>query len=781
MAVKKVTQAEYLAWMASSSRMNGWGAFVAYDRDKCNQLLLQEYIAKFDENEYEYAIDDTYADGDTIWNWVTNYQTDAPRLSFENNPDDAGNNVAEANLSIAVVGGVTVQLTGASKNPEVTKINSYDPLDHPELKADRVMLSDIQGGVDKDGKVVLDLGADATQRRIWELSGSRYQHERRMGGAFMKRKFREAGPERSTFTLGQLAYTDQDYLKPHRFQSRIVMEQGANLAKASKFGKGALELRIAMKDQPLGGFPGDDWLYPFPSDRPEVDASLMIGNKLLMREIIAIGAKRVFNSDDATFEEAVDGGGNIWRLKVSPSNGFLYVPTTEYSADRYRFRWFEIPIYINPDHRLTVTNYGDGNMGVGMGTVEHGIGCGVWIGDDLQIKQFSMGVNISGTFSFEVDPDLRRIIVKVVNFKVDVAVKDKGEISDAVAGFINAENSPLKQQITEHCKTEVAKIFVNAFEPIDAFVLHSLLFTSKDAIELKSVHAPGDLVSFGSISPRLTTFAINPQEKLLGYGTAHTFATSPVTTGVKWSVKNIDGTTSGAGQINESTGRYTAPGLDDIDGTFKRVKVTATAAGHTSTALVTIAARAITLNPLVQTCDASSDGSAETVAFSANAMTGALKWSATEGEIPEDANEDRTNVYTAPLKQPFEDKTFTIDEVKVTNTTGQVQSSFVVVKHNRQGLTIDVEVDGQAPGKAQFSASLGSRPVPDAVWSCFPAEGAGSIDQNGLYTADPTSQHQFVIITANFTMNDWLMGDNFSIQPLPLGALPPKPAPEIPQ
>ncbi|MFU2326187.1 hypothetical protein [Pseudomonas sp. NFX98] len=384
---------------------------------------------------------------------------------------------------------------------------------------------------------------------------------------------------------------------------------------------------------------------------------------------------------------------------------------------------------------------------------------------------------------FSIDKEARRVVIKFDLQLANVYVTDPGQLPAWAIDYLG-NNSPYFYQVKEVFRRQLEEKLNEAAHAVDAFVLHSLLFNNTDAVQMKTIDVQADMISFGSISPRLTTFAIDPSEKLLGYGATHTFTTNPVVAGLKWSVSNLDGSSTGAGQIDADTGRYTAPGVDQIGGTYKRVKVTATGTGsnpHVSKALVTIAARAVTLNPLVQTCQAS-DSQTETRQFTANSLSGALKWTVIgDGRIPENANPDRTNVYTAPTKQDVgvSKRSFTVDEVKVTNTaTQQTQSSFVVVTHDKQNLVLNMEVQGT--NQAKFSAKFNGQSL-DPTWGLFPVTGAGSIDSTGLYTADSKSVHQFVIITARASMGDFFLGDAFSIQALPLGALPEKPNPEVAQ
>ncbi|MGY2262130.1 hypothetical protein, partial [Pseudomonas sp. SDO55104_S430] len=150
-----------------------------------------------------------------------------------------------------------------------------------------------------------------------------------------------------------------------------------------------------------------------------------------------------------------------------------------------------------------------------------------------------------------------------------------------------------------------------------------------------------------------------------------------------------------------------------------------------------------------------------------------------DGSIPPSGS-DLKNVYTAPQRDPtMKGRSFTIDQV-VVRTAQHVQSSPVVVTHGIQGLSMFTSFEGLPAGQAQYSATFNNDVVP-AAWSLFPETGAGTIDETGLYTQDPDSHYQFVIIMATFSAAGYFMGDAFRIQPFPLEPLPSKPDPEDPQ
>ncbi|AXP04716.1 hypothetical protein DZG01_17765 [Pseudomonas fluorescens] len=786
MAAPRRTLAQYLQWAALKPRTTEWSALVAYDRGKCNQLLLQEYIEKHDKHSVMPPISESYGSSETTWSWLIDYVTDAPRLSFENNPDLDS---AEVNMSMAVLGGKNISLDDVLGFARISRISSYDPLDHPTLVGDRVELKDIQGTVRDDGEVVLDLGDPRSQRYIWEVKGDRIQHQRRMAGSFFKRKFREADPVKRTFSLGMLATTTQAFIKPQRFKLRTVMEEGAASRGAANFGSGAVEVRIAMDNEQLGGTPGEDWLYPLPSDRSDLDAMMIFGSHFFMHGIIGKGTARAFNSPTAQFVGETNNKGFTYRVKVKEgTEGFLEIPEFQVVVgSRYlTFFGYKLPIYIDADNLLTMTLYytegGEPYFEVGMGGEDRLGQMKFYLNGE---NTFSMGLGFSATYSFSIDSTSRRLQVRMKEYQTYLNVSDAGleAFPQDVRDFMKSDN--FKYRVGENV-ANVSMTLFNGLEAIDIFVLHTLFFNSEDAVQLKSLHLTGEMALFGSISPRLTTFSIDPVEVMLTHGGTHTFKTEPAgITGVKWSVEDLDGNAAGAGDINPTTGAYTAPALADIHGTYKRVKVIATGPGtgndrHISRALVTVVARAITLNPLIEVCNAS-DAAVETRKFSAHSMRGALRWSVIGGgSIDATADENGENTYRAPVKQ--DGPSFTLDEVQVENTsTGQTQKSLIVVTHRLSILEIATDFQGMSANQVKLTGRFNGTPsTVQLVWECVPADAGSFVSTDtstAVFTKSETTNSQFVFIKVVLD----LMGmpfEGFTIQSFPLAPLPLKPPPE---
>lgn len=787
MAAPRRTLAQYLEWAAIKPRTTEWSALVAYDRGKCNLLLLQEYIEKHDKHSVMPAISEPYGSTDKTWTWLIDYVTDAPRLSFENNPDLDS---AEANMSMAILGGKNITMDDVLGFAQINKISSYDPLDHPTLVGDRVELKDIQGTVQKDGQVVLDLGDPRSQRYIWEVKGDRVEHERRMAGAFFKRKFREADPVKRTFSLGTLATTTQAFIKPQKFRLRTIMEEGAATRGAANFGSGAVEVRIAMDDEIMGGTPGEDWLYPLPSDRPDLDAMMIFGSHFFMHGIIGKGTARAFNAPNAEFIGTKNSNQFVYHLKVKPdTEGYLAIPPFEVTvgSKKARFSDYKMPIYIDSDRLLTMTLFFPLNalsycrVGMGADDKYRTMTCTV----DGTPYSYQIAIGLNGNYQFSLDETSRRLKVEVAGYQAPLNISGAGDLPSDVRNYMSSRD--FEARIGDAVANAAMTIF-NGLEAIDVFVLHTLFFNSEDAVQLKTLHLTGEMALFGSISPRLTTFSIEPVEHMLTYDGTHTFKAEPSVSGVTWSVEDLEGGTVGVGRIHPTSGEYTAPSLADIHGTYKRVKIVATARignnpPHISKALVTVVARAITLNPLIEVCNGSKAGEPEeSRMLSAHSTSGALRWRVEgDGRINETANENGENTYYAPPKLLAPAPAFTIDKVIVKNTATNVEQTTLIVVRHYISMVIDTSFDGVSANQVRLLPLIsGATPTEPVIWQCIP-EDAGNIDaDSGIFTVSQTTNSQFALITSMVDLG-WVQFSGFTILSFPLAPLPAKPPPEIPQ
>ncbi|QCY12716.1 hypothetical protein [Pseudomonas sp. MPC6] len=773
---------ELLEWLALKPRTAGWGAVVAYDRSKCNTLLLQDYINKFTVNSYLEPINEPVAVGDANWQHLSDWVTDVPRLSFEDSSKAAG---GEANMKMAVIGGTQVSIDNTVGHKRAIAVHSIDALDHPDLIAENVVLSKISGQVGKDtGQVVLDLGAAEAAKGEWQLTFANSSYERRIGGEFFKQYFKGADKEKRLYHLGKIAYTDQQYLKPASFRLRTITAQGAELNTADNFGDGAVELFICMEgDQEGGTPPTDDWRSLIPNNGGgEYDSAMLLSNYLLMRRIIAEGMNGMF-SHGVKFSETYDDRNFLNVLKAQPSIGVFFLPGFVGHTDSYivEVLKFAFPAANNDSDGLSITVQDDRTIRFGWGdsSVYRQQKCLVKRrGGEEDSDEYTMNIalQVNADIEFVVDADAGGVVAKVKNLLVDMKLSARYVPIPEVAIYLESARGEYATTIKRALDDTTGLLFGKTIE-FNTFVLNSILFAGHETIKQKSAEFPGDMVVFGKV---VNPFTVAPLEHLMGHGATHPFTVSGDFAGkVKWSVAAIPGSTGEIGSIDEDTGLYSSPALADISGTFTRVRVTATASNHSSSALVTVVARDITVNPVVQICSASTSEASVTRVLSAHTLgEGILEWKVKRGTgtIPARGGSDGKNTYTAGLKDPTLEGSFLIDEIEVMNlATRKTQTAYVVVTHYQADLTITVDLDNSSfpQGKAKLIARDNRENPVTAIWEV--SAGNEGIDSDGLYTGDPDGQQRFVLITAR-KAND-ASKEGWIILPWPLFELPNKPEP----
>ncbi|WP_201188760.1 hypothetical protein [Pseudomonas fluorescens] len=787
---------ELLKWLALKPRTQGWGAVVSYTSDKCNLLLMEDYINKFTTGQYLPPIDKPVPTGSANWEYLSDWVTDAPRLSFK---DSWKTNGGEVTARVAVVGGTQVSIDNVFGPKRAIAVKSIDALDHPELIAQDVALTKTKGTVDQDtGEVVLDLGDPENAMGEWELTFANTRHERLTGGKFFKKYYQEADEKKRLFHLGKIAFTDQQFLKPKSFILRTTTERNAQGSGFSDSGRGYVEMFVAMQGDTEGGTPPtDDWKSLIPDDVPEqFDSAILFGNKLLMEKVIYQGVRMAaypipWGSD---FLQSQAGAAGFIKLVAKQGESYVGAPGGLYNGDGYTIYHDHVEHH-SANLNLLIASTVPLNIEVRKGSDAAGAVVIELAGRGNDVNQYRYVLNNlrgepvipqnlllywrwkaiigilvneeAGTIGFE----------QVGEAEGEAGVEDKGVTDSRVKRDLPAISAEIEHNVLFGIKGGMHNVF-HSLQDLDAFVVNSILFSNYSVVKLKEADLPGDLVVFGKIS---SLFTISPQEHLMGHSATQLFSVSNTFAGkVEWSVTAIPGSTGGIGEIDKDSGLYRAPTLGEIQGTFTRVKITATdpISKYSSSSLVTIVVRDITVNPVIESCNASAASSKSERKFSANTLgTGTLEWKVSRGNgsIPLRGT-DGENTYTAALKDDNVNGAFEVDEIEVKNlATGKIQTSYVVVNHFPSELTVTLDMSQSSlpEGKAKFKAVRRNTEVKDAIWEV--AEGSGDIDANGFYTADPAGRHRFALITARTEIDGVIDRNGWCITPLPLIELPDKP------
>jgi hypothetical protein len=226
---------------------------------------------------------------------------------------------------------------------------------------------------------------------------------------------------------------------------------------------------------------------------------------------------------------------------------------------------------------------------------------------------------------------------------------------------------------------------------------------------------------------------------------------------------------------------YTAPTGAQLKGKFARVRVTASQGGHTSSALVTVMSRGITVNPMIQIA---TSGDPLALDVSAGAVDGGpLTWSIQEPSsgavVRPNPAEGGDHSYVPGPAQPGTPPT--VDTIVVHNPRTRVsESAQVLLLHRLAKITVvAVDKPGLPDNQIQLAIMGKNGPIDpgswDETWQVLLGKVSAQINAStGLLTVNPAGTDHFVAVTvlAPGGRPGEEDDDGYIILPLPLFSVP---------
>ncbi|WP_050575464.1 hypothetical protein [Pseudomonas viridiflava] len=777
-------------WMAKpdSNVMWGWGAICAMARGKINDLLLQEYTARFDSDTYLPPISGEVSTVNGVWKEsIHDFILDAPRLAFTN--DDLGR--SRATLKCSIYSGTQFTLHNNVDVWQVEKAVYIDPLQGPELTLD-LQLDQVPGLVESDGRVRLDL-KDSDN---FTLSFADTEYERKLGGDFFSELFNKLPDSQRIWTLGVIQKNSNPLLAPASFKLRTQSDpMAARDGRAASFGDGALLVFIRMEGSSEGGDIPVEYAYLIPNDQgKDYSATVLLEAERAFDaarfvETVAEAIKARFEAAKFDYKQNADGV----VINATATSGLLNFPTS--SQDLLPSRvdgvlvtphiyWNGAQVDIARSQPMVLELAGRNRVLLKWKD-------SLTIANMLELKGiqfppivFAEKISIDVTVQYSFNDETGELILKPeLNLDVSSSDQDIGIEPGAptpslalmtlimAAGYA-ASTSSRALFITRI--TDILESTFNASVQVSGFIRESVQLNFNRAVTSDVLRAPRDFLSVGRVAAVADDFVVTPQEHLMAADSSMKFTTDPPEVDVQWSIENLYGESEDFGAIS-GVGKYYAPEASSLEKSFTRIRVTATdpATGHASSALVTVLANALTVNPLIQVCDALAS-----VELAAGALGGGdLEWridNFVEGESGElqfseqpgsDHNGNRAYLAAPAVRG----KTYVLDEVVVTGVDGCV-SAWVLVQQKPPGLVIKHEEAGLTADSIHLLAFANGKPLPpDQVvnWS-IGAHGPGSISETGTYLSDPQSSERFVLIFARWEHPILGAFEGHIILPLPL-------------
>lgn len=766
-----------LAWMKEDTRLLNWGLVVAFDRRKANLLIIQEYIQRFSTGSYFRVTGEVPIVENQHMEYIHDFELDVPRLSF----GSADLNDSKAVLTMAIMGGRQFSLKKEGGSWKADRVEGIDPLQGPRLYLD-LLLNQVPGDVEADGRVMLDLSKSDN----FHLTFSQTAHAQRLGGSYFKDLFKALPAEERTYTLGRIQPGANKLMRPQSFELRTQARKASATDQ-----EGAILALVRMMARNGGNYPGGGYKYLIPDDtNKDYSATVLFDHNRLAASVLIAEVANFFEISQADdFNYLFDDSGEF--LSAASKSGVLHVP----AVDEVVVVWFsdmmiEVDLKIDPFQFLAAHP--------NVFTVELDAGK-LWIRWTTSVEsQSHLSVLSPGWGAPDISPTLHATIELSAEYEVvegaggevslrQMSIECKGaarfvdlspvEVGEGWSSFIISyiTDRVEKNYLVEGVGGRLKDAFKAAFSSdmlIRDFIEQTIKLNFGQAIQGNEVYAPTDIGFFGRINPTHTSFAIKQMEPLLLHGEEFTFTTEPSVPGVKWSVDNLVTSTSLPGTINPDTGKYVAPEATMFEGRYTRVRVTARApsGGYSSSALVTVVANKLTVNPLIQTCKIGA-----TVELSAGHLdAGTLKWEI-KNPVPGESGTVRPSEkpegdHTYHHGGPVEEKTYVLDEIEVGTPTGEKRSVHVLALMQEPGLTVNIVNMDIAKGEVQLEAIVNKKVMP-AQWS-LPLKGPGSIDASGLYRTAPTATDQFVLIFAVVDGGPFGKFEGYLILPLPLVKFP---------
>jgi hypothetical protein len=777
---------DLLHWMGDpqndASVMWRWDCIAVMSRDKVNVLLLQEYINRFTTNSYFPPVSgDVAIAGDQWKESIHHFVLDAPRLSFEN----ADINNSAAKLACTIVSGIQLTMKHHVDVWLVEKIVEIDPLQGPALFLD-LNLAEVEGIVERDGRVYLDLQYSENFR----LTFGESEFEQEQGGIFFRNKFNELPPEQQIWVLGRLESGAEEVMRPQSFDLRTqANSQASRNPREASFGDGAIMMLICMVGGRKGAIPPRDYCYLIPNDAGgEYSATVLFGREraslgILVDSIATIIGNREFSYEYDEYGHLVAARATAGQIEIQ---GWSY-PTIPVDKP-VLVELANVTLPVNEAHPVVIT-WDDSLSSAVIDWHGSTVISTTLSSDGLDPITFNVpyALTLSAVYKL-VDDSSAPVHMDRLAFSVEKHIEtidadkragarsgwDEVWIALAKAAAFTAFHTYLVDAVIK-----VALVLqIKVSTAVDPFVKEHIRLNFGKAIEGDIIRAPRDIGFFGRINPTRTSFQISPLQPLMAAGGTQPFTTEPVISGLTWAVTALPEQTGEIGSITPS-GLYQAPAASDIEGRFVRVRVTATesASGYNSSALVTVLVNELTVNPLIQRCDAG--GSVE---LKAGALGGGeLHWeikNPVEGESgwfdPIELPEGNRRYVAAPR---VEKKTYVLDEIEVTHTaTGAKKSVWVLATQKEPAVTLKplTELAPLPPGQLRLESRINGALYP-VEWD-LPMGGPGSIDRDsedyGLYSADPQATERFVLIVAKTEVPPFGIFEGYIILPLPLEGFP---------
>lgn len=778
------TFSELYTYMAEAPRTRGWGAFLIYDRQKANLLLMQEHILRSDSGAWIEPISAELETETGKYSRLENFAFGTPVLSFENS--NIGGSMAA--LSIPVIGGKLTEWSRVpgAELPTLVGISHLDPLTAPRVKMN-IKLNDGAGGVvDEDGRVYLDL----SQSNSYYFEVSQWKELNTKLGQLIQDRFKDPGRGEQTWELSRLEPMEGN-LSPTTFRLRTHSLARAGKAVPStnqaELEEGAIIVGVAFNGAENGDFPDEDKLMPYLLPSRESGGVYSAGIVMSSYAYAASALTELFYKirsgyyvpAPVTYVEDSDGfviGAKGGGFRVEGGYSIISEPRSYY--------------YIDVLFAGGVLSFTAGERGV-MGKWEYdgvagAASFGVRAGEHWSRGSYTFNMRGGAEFALSAKMIEGSVLELAVEgevkvdaiFYVQTGEKDQ-YLDEGLEPFIES----FKNYVGDVVRSITGKV-----ETIDYWRLNSLLFRNGHRSMPDTFSCPGEVMLLGDLAPALTAFAIDPIELTLSAENTQELTLTPAPPAgqeVTWAVSaRPDDPEKPVGPENLGevvNSVYKAPKAEKIAGTFRQVIITATVGENSSSALFTVVPKPVAVRPQLLNALYSTETS-ERYVLEGGSVGASLTWTKGDGfkgELRDPTADDRkelnipddkiVKVYVAPKKNPEQGPVLgslmQLDQVHV-SAAGRTETIDITVVWSPTAATLKMTKDGTALKLVLAVQGWGGDPtdLPPEKTKWFVAKGKGTLDEaKGTYHPAADEGNSVIIAGVGLDSFAW----NYVVVPMP--------------
>lgn len=268
-----------LARMKRGSITHGWGAVVAFGRAQLNRLLQEQYLAWLHEGRFIPPISgEVFNENRTEFMKLENLILGRPVLSFAS----SSLNQSFVTLTMNIVAGTYTAINRPVGEGPQRLLSARTITEDLGFRIQmKLSLHQIQGEVDKRGRVSLDVASDTGMTcNLGDGTGVQ-----KLLAALIQSRLAALPDDQRIFELGLLDFNDSNPLNPTAFQIRTQKSPGST---DPDDGAVVVFVRLKINDE-NGSMPieGSDFPYLIPDDKAGGDA-LYSASMVLNREWIEL-------------------------------------------------------------------------------------------------------------------------------------------------------------------------------------------------------------------------------------------------------------------------------------------------------------------------------------------------------------------------------------------------------------------------------------------------------------------------------------------------------------